>query len=49
MSRINRFVLAAGVSGLVALLLAGGAVGSARATAKKVVHRVRRDRTSART
>ena len=40
MSRINRFVLAAGVSGLAALLLAGGAAGSARATAQNVVHRV---------
>ena len=40
MSRINRFVLAAGVAGLAALLLAGGAAGSARATAQNVVHRV---------
>ena len=40
MSRINRFVLAAGVAGLAALLLAGGAAGSARATAQSVVHRV---------
>ncbi len=38
MSRINRFVLAAGLSALVALLLAGSAAGSAGATPQKAGH-----------
>jgi hypothetical protein len=40
MSRINRFVLATGLSGLVALLLVGGAAGSARVTSQNLAHRV---------
>ncbi len=38
MSRIKRLVLAAGLVGLVALLLAGAAAGSARATSPQLVH-----------